>query len=152
MLPELHDLGTTPLSAGVLAWLSHSHSCPHPGGDPGLLLDPNFLSVRLTWEGDSLPFPALCQALWRHCGSNCCPPSQMMPSGVHPVSSPWSAGTRHCRPSSASCAVCLESSTASSVRPLSHPSSGHPTVSPNYFSRHPKSSLEHHHHHHHHHE
>lgn len=120
----------------------HSYSHPHPGGDPGLLLDPNFLSVRLTWEGDSLLFPALCRALRRHFGSSCCPPSQMMPSGVHPANSPWSAGTRHCQPSSASCAVCLESSTASSVRPhlISH--SGPPPFPQVIFLRHPKPSLE----------
>ena len=38
-------------------------------------LTPNFLSVRLTWEGDSLLFPALCRALWQHFGSSCCPRS-----------------------------------------------------------------------------
>lgn len=125
----------------VLAEFSQSLSYPHPGGDPGLLCDPNFPSVRLTWEGDSLLFPALCRGLWQHCGSSYCLLSQMMPSGVPLVNSPWSAGTRHCRPSSASCAVCLESSTASSVRSPSHPSPGLPSVFPSSFSEPLKSSL-----------
>lgn len=113
MLPEPHDVGTTPLSTvsllnsptATLILLETLHS----------LLTPNFLPIRWTWEGDPLPLPPLCRALWRHCGSSCCPQNQMMPSGVHPANSPWSAGTKHCRPSSASCAVCLESSTASLV-------------------------------------
>lgn len=104
-------------------------------------LTPNFLSVRLTWEGDSLLFPALCRALWQHFGSSCCPRSQMMPSGEHPVNSPWSAGTRHFRRSSASCAVCLESSTASSVRPH-HSLLGPPLFPQVIFLRHLKPSLE----------
>lgn len=104
-------------------------------------LTPNFLSVRLTWEGDSLLFPALCRALWQHFGSSCYPQSQMMPSGEHPVNSPWSAGTRHCRPSFASCAVCLESSTASSVRPhlIPHLPPPTPAGSPSYFSEAPQT-------------
>nr|XP_048314946.1 transmembrane protein 198 isoform X2 [Myodes glareolus] len=52
------------------------------------------MKYRLTREGDPLPFPALCRVLWKLCGSSCCPRSQMMPSGVHPVNSLWSAGYR----------------------------------------------------------